>query len=64
MIRVCMFCDTVFGEKEPLYDKTSTHGICDPCFEEFRVKYENQETVEQKAQNWRNGEINKNAQTI
>ena len=59
-----MFCDMVFGEKEPLYDKTSTHGICDPCFEEFRVKYENQETAEQKAQNWRNGEINTNAQTI
>jgi hypothetical protein len=44
-----MFCDMVFGEKEPLYDKTSTHGICAPCFEEFRVKYENQEIVEQKA---------------
>ena len=40
MIRVCMFCNQVFGEKEPLYDKTSTHGICDPCFEEFRVKSE------------------------
>jgi len=38
-----MVCEKVFGEKEPLYDKTSTHGICDPCFEEFRVKYENQE---------------------
>lgn len=61
MIRICMFCDMVFGEKEPLYDKTSTHGICDPCFEEFRVKYENQETVEQKAQNWRTMQINTNA---
>ena len=64
MIRVCMVCEKVFGEKEPLYDKTSTHGICNPCFEEFRVKYENQEIVKQKAQNWRNGEINTNAQTI
>ena len=61
MIRVCMFCDTVFGEKEPLYDKTPTHGICDPCFEEFRAKYENQETVEQKAQNWRTKQMNTNA---
>jgi hypothetical protein len=56
-----MFCDMVFGEKEPLYDKTSTHGICDPCFEEFRVKHENQEIVEQKAQNWRTMQINTNA---
>ena len=36
-----MVCDKVFGEKEPLYDNSPTHGICDPCFEEFRVKYEN-----------------------
>ena len=42
MIRVCMFCDTVLGEKEPLHDKTPTHGICDHCFKEFGVKYENQ----------------------
>jgi len=61
MIRICMFCDMVFGEKEPLYDKTLTHGICDPCFEEFRVKYENQEIVKQKAQNWRTMQINTNA---
>ncbi len=61
MIRICMFCDMVFGEKEPLYDKRLTHGICDPCFKEFRGKYEKQETVEPKAQNWRNGQINTNA---
>jgi hypothetical protein len=52
MIRVCMFCGMVFGEKEPLYDKRQTHGICAPCFEEFRVNYENQEEVEQKGQIW------------
>ena len=61
MIRVCMVCEKVFGEKEPFYDKSSTHGICDPCFEEFRVKYENQETVKQEAQNWRTMQINTNA---
>jgi hypothetical protein len=44
-----MFCNKVLGEKKPLYDKTLTHGICDPCFEDFRVKYENQEIVGQKA---------------
>ncbi len=40
MIRVCMVCKKVFGEKEPLDDKSPTHGICGPCFEEFRVKSE------------------------
>ena len=61
MIRVCMVCDMVFGEKEPFYDKSPTHGICDPCFEEFRVKYENQEIVREKAQNWRTMQINTDA---
>jgi len=61
MIRVCMVCDMVFGEKEPFYDKSSTHGICDPCFKEFRVKYENQGTVKQEAQNRRTMQINTNA---
>lgn len=44
MIRVCMVCKKVFGEKEPLDDKSQTHGICDPCFEEFRVKSEEQQS--------------------
>jgi hypothetical protein len=57
MIRICMFCGMVFGEKEPLYDRTPTHGICDPCFEEFRLKYENQEIVGQKGKNWRTTQI-------
>jgi len=48
-----MFCNTVFGEKEPLHDKRPTHGICVPCFEEFRARYENQETVRQELQNLR-----------
>ena len=61
MIRVCMFCDTVFGEKEPLYDKTPTHGICVPCFEEFRAMYENEGTVQQESQNLRAMQINTNA---
>jgi len=36
-----MVCDKVFGEKEPLDDNSPTHGMCDPCFEEFRATYEN-----------------------
>lgn len=60
-----MFCNTVFGEKEPLYDRTLTHGICDPCFEEFRLEHEKPDTVGQNAQilglpifNWLTGEPN------
>ena len=56
-----MVCEKVLGEKEPLYDKTSTHGICDPCFEEFRVKYENRGAVKQEAQNRQTMQINANA---
>ena len=61
MIRVCMVCEKVLGEKEPLYDKRSTHGFCDPCFEEFRVKYENRGAVKQEAQNRQTMQINANA---
>jgi hypothetical protein len=32
MIRVCMTCKEVFGEKEPLEDKSETHGLCERCF--------------------------------
>jgi hypothetical protein len=56
-----MVCEKVFGEKEPFYDKSPTHGICDPCFGEFKVKYENKETVKQEAQNRRTTQINTNA---
>jgi len=30
MIRVCYYkgCGAVFGEKEPLFDKRVTHGLC------------------------------------
>jgi len=34
MIRICMTCKKVIGEKEPLEDKSETHGICDDCMEE------------------------------
>ncbi len=36
-----MVCDKVFGEKEPLDDNSPTHGMWDPCFEDFRATYEN-----------------------
>jgi len=56
-----MVCEKVFGEKEPFYDKSPTHGICDPCFEEFRARYENEGTVQQEPQNLRAMQINTNA---
>ena len=30
MIRVCYYigCEVVYGEKEPLSDKNTTHGLC------------------------------------
>jgi len=30
MIRVCYYkgCEVVYGEKEPLSDKSRTHGLC------------------------------------
>jgi hypothetical protein len=31
MIRVCYRCKKVMGEKEPLEDKSETHGLCDEC---------------------------------
>lgn len=32
MIRVCCYCNAKMGEKEPLEDKTETHGICKKCY--------------------------------
>ena len=30
MIRICYYkgCGVVYGEKEPLFDKSTTHGLC------------------------------------
>ena len=32
MIRQCCICWIVFGEKEPLEDKSITHGLYGDCF--------------------------------
>jgi len=39
MIRVCIRCEKVMGEKEPLEDESLTHGICDECYDERRKCY-------------------------
>ena len=31
MKRLCGWCDKTLGEKEPLEDKSVTHGICEAC---------------------------------
>lgn len=31
MIQRCSWCQTVYGEKEPLDDNRETHGVCDEC---------------------------------
>jgi hypothetical protein len=32
MIRICIECKKNYGTKEPLWDKSTTHGLCDACF--------------------------------
>jgi len=32
MIQVCYVCWKKYGEKEPLKDRSETHGICNDCF--------------------------------
>ena len=35
MVIVCMKCKMVMGEKEPLEDKSMTHGCCPECVKEY-----------------------------
>ena len=38
MVRICCVCKQNMGDKEPLEDKSETHGICDECLEiELRI---------------------------
>lgn len=30
----CCYCQKDMGEKEPLEDHSTSHGICDDCFKE------------------------------
>jgi hypothetical protein len=32
MIQICYVCWKRYGEKEPLQDKSETHGVCPGCF--------------------------------
>ena len=46
MIRICAWCGKILGEKEPLEDRSETHGMCDGCLE--KLKAENQKPTEAK----------------
>jgi hypothetical protein len=32
MVRICIECKKNYGMKEPLCDKSTTHGLCDACY--------------------------------
>ena len=38
MLIYCMRCNKKLGEKEPLEDKSITHGVCEPCKEIILAK--------------------------
>ena len=38
MIRVCAWCGKAMGEREPMEDKSITHGICPECYEKVTGK--------------------------
>lgn len=39
MIRVCVYCGRILGEKPPLEDKSETHTICEGCLEKMKHDY-------------------------
>jgi hypothetical protein len=39
MKRVCADCKKYLGEKEPLEDKSVTHGLCDECIEKVKKQF-------------------------
>ena len=41
MKRVCSWCKKDMGEKEPLSDKSITHGVCSKCLEKLTKEVEN-----------------------
>jgi len=35
MKRVCAWCGKDMGEREPLEDKSITHGMCEDCYKKM-----------------------------
>jgi hypothetical protein len=56
MIRVCYYkgCGVVYGEKEPLSDKRTTHGLCPKhlkiCLKEIKAEMEKYSMVNRENQ--------------
>lgn len=46
MILICAWCKKVLGEKEPIEDKTATHGICKNCADKLKKKYHMTEALD------------------
>lgn len=46
MISVCGWCKTVLKEKEPIEDKSETHGICGSCLNEWKLQKEDADKPE------------------
>ena len=53
MIRVCCYkgCGVVYGEKEPLSDTETTHGLC-PLHLEISLKEIKAEGAKRKGEEW------------
>jgi len=32
MVCICIECKKCYGIKEPLWDESTTHGLCDACY--------------------------------
>lgn len=48
LIRQCVVCGDIFGEKEPIHDKSVTHGYCPGCFKEEMKKLERRIAMKEK----------------
>jgi len=38
MLVICSWCDKFIKEKEPLWDKSISHTICEECYEKATVE--------------------------
>lgn len=47
MVQVCIVCNKVYGEKEPLTLREYTHGLCLECLE-ARLKLEKVMSLEEE----------------
>lgn len=47
MLRECCRCKVIYGEKEPLEDRSVTSGFCPQCYtKEMKMIVENQQKID------------------